>query len=89
MLELAGPAEWPTHESPDSWRPPIILTVAIEASGVAELWDAVNAHRRHATESGLLERRRAARVHEELGEIVTRRLRQQARKLCGEDRWRD
>jgi hypothetical protein len=26
-------------------------------------------------------------MREELGEIVSRRLRQQARELCGEDRW--
>ena len=89
MLDLAGPAQWPTHESPQSWRPQIISTVATTGEGVTELWDAVAAHRRHATESGLLERRRAARIHGELGEIVSRRLRQQARELCGEERWRE
>jgi LAO/AO transport system kinase len=89
MLDLAGPAEWPTHESPGSWRPPIVLTVATDATGVAELWTAVDDHRRHATESGLLERRRDARMQEELGEIVSRRLRQHARLLCGEERWRE
>jgi LAO/AO transport system kinase len=89
MLDLAGTAEWPTHESPRRWRPPIIATVATEGAGVGELWAAVRAHREHATGSGLLARRRAARMREELGEIVTRRLRQHARELCGEDRWRE
>jgi LAO/AO transport system kinase len=88
MLDLAGPAEWPTHEAPTNWRPPIVQTVATEGIGIVELWDAVTAHRRHATESGLLDRRRAARLREELGEIVSRRLRQRAREVCGEDRWR-
>jgi LAO/AO transport system kinase len=88
MLDLAGTTESPTHESPSSWRPPIVATVATTGDGVAELWDAVAAHRAHAEESGLLERRRAARLHDELGEIVTRRLRQRAKALCGEERWR-
>ena len=88
MLDLAGPAEWPTHEAPTNWRPPIVQTVATEGIGIVELWDAVTAHRRHAAESGLLDRRRAARLREELGEIVSRRLRQRAREVCGEDRWR-
>ena len=89
MLDLAGPTEWPTHDAPSSWRPPIVSTIATDGTGVAELWHAVVAHRRHATESGLLERRRAVRMRDELGEIVTRRLRQQARELCGEERWRE
>jgi LAO/AO transport system kinase len=89
MLDLAGPAEWPTHDAPSSWRPPIVTTVATDGTGIDELWQAITAHRRHATESGLLERRRAVRLREELGEIVSRRLRRRARELCGEDRWRE
>jgi LAO/AO transport system kinase len=88
MLDLAGSAEWPTHESPTSWRPPIVATVATTGEGVAELWDAVAAHRRHAVETGLLQRRRAVRLGEELSEIVARRLRRHAEALCGEERWR-
>jgi LAO/AO transport system kinase len=84
MLDLAGPSG-----QPNSWRPPILSTVATSGVGIGELWDGVADHRRHATESGLLERRRAARMREELGEIVSRRLRHQARELCGEDRWRE
>ena len=29
----------------DSWRPPIVPTVATTGDGVGELWDAINAHR--------------------------------------------
>ena len=32
MLDLAGPAEWPMHESPSTWRPPIVSTVATTAT---------------------------------------------------------
>jgi LAO/AO transport system kinase len=88
MLDLAGSAEWPTHESLSAWRPPIVCTVATTGDGVVELWDAVVEHRHHAAESGLLERRRAGRLREELGEVVARRLRQRAEQLCGEERWR-
>jgi LAO/AO transport system kinase len=86
MLDLAGPAASPAA-SPDTWRPPIIATVATTGEGVAELWSAVEAHRAHAADSGLLERRRVTRLRDELTEIVTRRLRQRARQLCGEERW--
>jgi LAO/AO transport system kinase len=78
MLDLAAP---------DSWRPPIVATVATDGTGVADVWAAVGKHRDAATESGLLDRRRAARSREELAEVVARRLQQRARELCGEARW--
>lgn len=69
------------------WRPPIVSTVASTADGVAELWEAILAHRAHVTESGLLAERRAFRRGEELREIVARRLEQRARQICSGDRW--
>ena len=71
----------------DSWRPPIVATVATTGDGVAELWDAVNAHREHAEASGQLESRRSFRAREELREIVANRLHQRAREICTGDRW--
>ena len=53
--------------------------------GIAALWDAVIAHRDHATATGVLERRRRFRLGEELREIVARRLEQRARELCTGD----
>jgi LAO/AO transport system kinase len=82
MLDLAGPLQ-----SPDAWRPPVLCTVATTGEGIAELWNAATSHREHATESGVLERRRTARMREELSEIVSRRLDAAARALCGEERW--
>ena len=38
----------------DSWRPPILATVATTGDGVPELWEAINAHRAHAEASGQL-----------------------------------
>jgi LAO/AO transport system kinase len=71
----------------DSWRPPIIATVATTGAGVGELWDAINAHREHAETSGQLDSRRSFRAREELREIVANRLYQRAREICTGDRW--
>jgi LAO/AO transport system kinase len=71
----------------DSWRPPIVATVATTGDGVPELWEAINAHRAHAEASGQLESRRAFRAREELREIVAERLHQRARQICTGDRW--
>ena len=92
MLELSGAFAMSGeggHDDTHSWRPPIVATVATTGDGVTALWDAIAAHRRHAVDSGLLERRRSRRMREELSEIVTRRLELQARALCGEQRWND
>jgi LAO/AO transport system kinase len=71
----------------DSWRPPIVATVATTGVGTGELWDAINAHRDHAEASGQLESRRSFRAREELREIVANRLHQRAREICTGDRW--
>src|SRR4051794_27385346 len=71
----------------DSWRPPIVATVATGNDGVVALWDAINAHRQYAEQSGQLTSRRSFRAREELREIVANRLRQRAREICTGDRW--
>ena len=71
----------------DSWRPPIVATVANSGDGVAELWDAVGRHRSFAESSGLLAERRQFRLREEMREIVAARLRERARQVCTGDRW--
>jgi LAO/AO transport system kinase len=71
----------------ESWRPPIVATVGSTGEGVAELWDAVLAHREHAETSGQLHERRTFRLREELREIVAQRLGQRARTLCSGARW--
>ncbi|CAN5705162.1 methylmalonyl Co-A mutase-associated GTPase MeaB [soil metagenome] len=74
----------------DGWQVPIVATVASDGSdgqGVAELWAAITHHQQHAAASGLLERRRRARLGEELGAIIAGRLEQRARQLCRGERW--
>lgn len=69
------------------WRPPIVPTVASKGEGVDELWKAICEHREYAESSGVLERRRAFRLKEELREIVIQRLDVRARQLCGGDEY--
>jgi LAO/AO transport system kinase len=71
----------------DSWRAPILDTVATTGTGIEELWDTVLAHRAHAEETGRLEERRTFRLREELREIIAQRLGRRARQICSGDRW--
>lgn len=68
MLSLAG-------ESP--WVPPIVTATAVAGEGIAELWDAIEQHRRHLEGEGLAVRRRTRR-RAELRVAVTERLRKAA-----------
>ncbi|MBA3332179.1 MAG: hypothetical protein H0T39_15135, partial [Actinobacteria bacterium] len=70
MLQL-GPARL--------WVPPILQTVASEAGGIGELWEALQGHRRHLEESGELAERRGRRVETEVVELVERDLRRRLR----------
>jgi LAO/AO transport system kinase len=71
----------------DAWRPPIVPTIASDGTGVADVWDAVLAHREFAETSGQLTERRSFRSGEELREIIVNRLRERAREICTGERW--
>jgi LAO/AO transport system kinase len=81
MLELTS---WP-----DGWRPPIVRAVAVTGEGVAEVWDAVNAHRRHLESTGVLDERRSRRAVTELRRILVARLEQGVRSALGEQRYEE
>ncbi|MBW3615301.1 MAG: methylmalonyl Co-A mutase-associated GTPase MeaB [Actinobacteria bacterium] len=66
----------------DRHRPAIVETVAVSGEGVAELWEAIEAHRSWLASTGELAARRACRIDDELREIVARRLEQRADELC-------
>jgi LAO/AO transport system kinase len=78
MLELAGEL---------AWRPPVLKTVATEGTGVAELWDALRAHREFLETNGLVEARRRDRARDELRTIIAEQLREQANALGSGDRF--
>ena len=71
--------------APDGWRPPVVASTAVTGDGAPELWAAIGEHRRHLVTTGSLERRRAARVQEELVHIVAALLRERARAVGGRD----
>jgi LAO/AO transport system kinase len=66
----------------DGWTPPIVSTVASAGEGVDDLWSAVNDHRAFLTEHGLLEKRRAQRLADELRHVVGQRLERRAYERC-------
>ena len=76
MLDLSGHTEW---------RPKIVSTVATRGEGIDELWDAITEHRSFQEEGGRLERRREARLRDELRAIVRARLEEQVHDACRGD----
>ncbi len=60
------------------WLPPVVETVATDGDGLAELWDAIAAHRSHLDESGEREQRRLVRVLAEVEAALRANLRQMA-----------
>jgi LAO/AO transport system kinase len=57
-------------DAKDIWRPPILKTVATQRQGIAELADAILAHRAYLARSGRLARRQRARAAAELETII-------------------
>jgi len=64
MLSL-GPSR-----GPGDWRPPVVRTIASRGEGVAELVEALEAHRRWLADSGSLMGRRRRRAAEEIEAIT-------------------
>ncbi|MBS1837118.1 MAG: methylmalonyl Co-A mutase-associated GTPase MeaB [Actinobacteria bacterium] len=76
-----------TYGSRQDHAPVIVETVATTGAGVADLWDALLAHREHLVDSGELRRRRAARTERELRDVVAARLTERAAALCDGAAW--
>jgi len=68
--------------SEKEWTPPIVMTVASAGDGIDDLWKAIGDHRAFLTEHGLLEKRRAERLADELRHVVGQRVEQQAYERC-------
>ena len=62
------------QENENTWRPPILQTVALDGSGVPEVLEAVAAHHEHLRTSGLWARRERARVETELRDVLQQEL---------------
>jgi LAO/AO transport system kinase len=60
------------------WTPPIVKTSTVTGDGLAELWDAIEQHRKHQESSGGLDVKRRGRLLREVENLVAYRLRDQA-----------
>ena len=66
MLHLGPKLDWP---------PPVVKTSAQNHDGIDDLWDAIDAHRKHLESTGELEARRRKRLLGEVEDMVAVRLR--------------
>jgi len=57
------------------WSVPIVETQGLEGTGLGDLWAALGRHRAYLEQSGELDRRRAARLHSEVVDLVHHGLR--------------
>ncbi len=58
-----------------AWTPPVVRTSTVTGNGIDELWAAIERHRDHQASTGELERKRRARVLDEVEGMVAERLR--------------
>lgn len=63
------------------WVPPVIRTSTVNSEGIDELWEAIEAHRKHLEAGGELERKRRAGLLREVEEMVSVRLRDRAASM--------
>ena len=71
------------QETGPVWRKPVLRTVASRREGIAELVDALDAHRAWLEESGERERRRLARAEAEIQAITVQQVRERIAPLGG------
>ena len=69
MLDLSHVTGQTQH-----WRPEVIMTTATTGNGAGQVHAAIQAHRAHLAETGELEARRQARIHQEVLDRVTQYL---------------
>jgi LAO/AO transport system kinase len=67
------------------WRPPIVKTSTATGEGIADLWQAVEKHRKHQESSGALERKRTKRILDEVKDMAAFRLRERVAGELSED----
>jgi LAO/AO transport system kinase len=59
------------HDS--AWRPPIVLTEALQEEGIEELWTKIEEHRAHLESDGLLAERRRRNLAAEVSSVASAR----------------
>jgi LAO/AO transport system kinase len=67
----------PTARPADhAWDPPVLATVAVQGTGIAELTDALDRHHAYLQASGTLEARRRERLRKRMRSVAERAVRQ-------------
>ncbi len=72
------------QEDRSGYRPPIVMTSAIDGAGADHLWAAIRAHHEHLRRSGALEARRARRLEMEVQTRLEQMLRATALRVLAE-----
>jgi LAO/AO transport system kinase len=67
------------------WRPPIVLTEALQGEGIEELWDEVEQHRRYLEENQLLAERRAEHLAGEVFAVASARAKSHLEQAVRDD----
>ncbi len=70
--------------APLGWDVPILSTVATEATGVKEVWEAIRRHWEYLRTSGELDARQARRAEREVMDLIERALTARLRAMLGE-----
>jgi LAO/AO transport system kinase len=67
------------------WKPPIVLTEAVQGEGIDELWGKIEEHRAHLEESGTLAERRARNLAGEVFAVASARAKTRLQEAVAED----
>jgi len=73
----------------NAWQPPIVQTIALDGTGVAEVLEATAAHRKHLITTGMWARREQVRVETELYNILQQELLGRVIAQAGEEQMQD
>lgn len=68
-----------------AWKPPIVAMAAAKQQGVEELWDAIDAHRKHLASSGDAALRAVERLKTEAADVVAEMARERAHRALEDD----
>jgi LAO/AO transport system kinase len=60
-------------DTEEGWRPPIVLTEAVQGEGIDELWAEIERHRKHLEDNALLAERRARNLAGEVFAVASAR----------------
>jgi LAO/AO transport system kinase len=72
-------------DTDDGWQPPIVLTEAVKAEGIDDLWEKIEEHRRYLEENDLLAERRAQNLASEVFAVASARAKSHLEQAVADD----